>query len=79
MNSTRRVAHLIIALMLIIIGVCGLILPILNGVIFLLLGFILLSFESPYIEHHLKAFVHKNKNAEKWYSKLDAWMRKKFN
>ena len=67
-----------ISVILIIIGIVGLVLPILNGIIFLLLGFILLSFESPYIEYHLRRIVAKNKIVEKWYSKLDAWMRKIF-
>lgn len=78
MRSVRKTFYIFIACLLIIVGVFGLVLPILNGVIFLLLGFILLSFESLYIHHHLQRIAAKNDHVNHWYKKLDAWMRKIF-
>lgn len=78
MRSAKRTFYIFLAILLIIVGICGLVLPILNGVIFLLLGFILLSFESPYIHHHLQRLAAKNDHINTWYKKLDAWMRKIF-
>ena len=78
MRSAKRTLYIFLAILLIIIGLCGLVLPILNGVIFLLLGFILLSFESPYIHRHLQRVAAKNDHVYKWYKKLDHWMRKIF-
>lgn len=78
MKTAKRTFYIFIAFLLIFIGICGLILPILNGIIFLLLGFILLSFESPYIHRHLQRLASKNEQLSRWYLKLDTWMRKIF-
>ena len=64
MKSTKRIVYMFIAIILILIGIIGLVLPVLNGVFFLLLGFILLSFESPYIEYHLQRLAKKNYNVD---------------
>lgn len=78
MKSIKRTFYILLSLLLIIIGIFGLVLPILNGILFLLLGFILLSFESPYIHHHLQRLAAKNVIINTWYIKLDNWMRKIF-
>ena len=78
MKSAKRTFYVVIAILFIIIGICGLVLPILNGIIFLLLGFILLSFESPYIHRNLERVASKNETVNAWYKKLDHWMRSVF-
>jgi uncharacterized membrane protein YbaN (DUF454 family) len=54
----------------------GLVLPILNGILFLVLGLIILSFESPYIEEKLERFSKKNKHTREWYEKLHKFIKK---
>ncbi len=78
MQKIKKLAHILLGVFLIILGVAGLILPILNGILFLLLGFILLSFESTYVESHLNKFAHKNTLIGKWYEKLLTFMNKLF-
>lgn len=78
MPRLKKILHIALAVILIAIGIAGLILPILDGVIFLLLGFILLSFESPLIEEHLSTIAKKNRYIDAWYEKLNIWMRKFF-
>lgn len=78
MKSAKRTLYIVIALLLITVGIFGLVLPILNGVLFLLLGFILLSFESSYIHYHLQKIASKNDTINAWYKKLDSWMRRVF-
>jgi len=78
MTQAKRIAYICIACFLIIIGLAGIVLPVLNGLIFILLGLILLSFESPYIEYKLQQLSAKNPHVEKWYKKLDGFMRKIF-
>lgn len=78
MHRLKKIIHLILAFILISLGLAGLILPILNGTILLLLGFILLSFESTYVEQHLSRIAHKNTQLGEWYEKLSAWMKKTF-
>jgi uncharacterized membrane protein YbaN (DUF454 family) len=78
MRHLKRTVHIFIASVLIVVGVCGLVLPILNGTIFLLLGFILISFESPYVEKKLEKLTHKSKFTKELHDKLHTWMRKIF-
>jgi membrane protein implicated in regulation of membrane protease activity len=60
------------------VGVIGAILPIMNGTFFLILGLILISFESPYVEKMLHKITNKNRIAQKWHYKLENWLRKYF-
>lgn len=78
MNQIRKTFHIVLGLFLVTFGILGLILPILNGIIPLLIGLILLSFESPYVEYHLKKIAHKTEFTGKWYEKLETWMKKFF-
>lgn len=79
MKTTKRIIKILIATVFIFIGVVGVFMPILNGVLFLLLGFILLSFENKYIHSHLEKYASKNEHVNRWYKKLDLFMRKIFN
>jgi uncharacterized membrane protein YbaN (DUF454 family) len=78
MAQLKKAFHVLLGIFLLLIGVAGLVLPILNGVVFLLLGLILLSFESPYIEQKLAHYSEKNHHTSKIYKKLNTWMRKIF-
>lgn len=77
-RTIRKILHLTIGLTFLCIGILGLILPILNGVLFLILGFIVISFESTYVENKLVQITQKNKTVHYWYIKLEKIMRKLF-
>lgn len=77
-NTSRKILHILLGLTLLILGLAGLVLPILNGTIFLIVGFILISFESPYVEKKLQNFASKNKTIHSIYLKLDVILRKIF-
>jgi uncharacterized protein len=78
MHRLKKLFHLVLGIILIALGLAGLILPVLNGTILLVLGFILLSFESTYVEYHLHRIAHKNTKVGEWYEKLRTWMRRVF-
>jgi uncharacterized membrane protein YbaN (DUF454 family) len=78
MHKAKKLFHLFLGLILIATGLLGLVLPILNGTLLLVLGFILISFESPYVEYHLSKLAHRNTFTGDWYEKLLAYMKKIF-
>lgn len=78
MAEVKRITYILIALFLICVGFFGLILPIVNGFLLILLGLILISFESRYVKYHLERIAKKNAHVEKWYIKIDSWMQKIF-
>jgi hypothetical protein len=53
----RRVRSLVIRVLgwtFVFLGVLGLFLPILQGILFLAIGFVMLSYESPWFRHQLE-------------------------
>ncbi len=78
MRQIKRLIHLLVGIVLVLLGLAGLVLPILNGTILLLLGLIIISFESPYVEYHLSRLAHKNTFIGGWYEKLLTFMNKMF-
>lgn len=78
MHRIKKLIHLVLGILLIAIGVAGLVLPLLNGTLLLLLGFILLSFESKYVEEKLNKLAHKNTRIGEWYEKLARFMKRTF-
>ena len=78
MNNVKKVFHITLGFILIFIGVVGLVLPILNGIILLLLGLILLSFESAYIQSRLAGAAHRHHFIGSLYEKLNTSMKKLF-
>ncbi len=78
MTRIKKFFLIVLGLSLILIGVLGLVLPILNGTLILLVGIILLSFESSYIERILLRVVERNELMKKWHRKLDTLLRSWF-
>lgn len=64
---------------LIVVGALGMVLPIVHGTVFLLLGVILLSFESTYIEGKVLYFVQKHELLYRLHTKLEKVLRRWFN
>lgn len=77
-NNGRKVMHITLGVFLIPLGVLGLVLPILNGTVLLIVGLILLSFEIPYIEKNLLALTNKTDLTKNLHLKLDTFLRKIF-
>ncbi len=74
----KKIFLVLLGICLIIVGIAGVVLPVVNGTFFILLGIILLSFESKYIEERLLRVVEKNKTLHKWHKKIDHVLRKVF-
>ncbi len=71
--------RIFIGVILILFGIAGIILPVLQGVPFLLAGLIILSFDIPAIEHRLEYFVKKHHKIDSLYRALRKALKKKFN
>lgn len=79
MPNIKKFLLIVLGLSLMLIGVLGLVLPILNGTLLLLVGIILLSFESTRVEKVVLTFVERSEFLKKWHKKLDQLLRKLFN
>lgn len=71
----RKIMHLSLGILIVLIGITGLVLPIINGTLLLIVGFIILSFESPYLEQKLFTLTQKNKLIHSIYLRLEKGLR----
>jgi uncharacterized membrane protein YbaN (DUF454 family) len=77
-HNLRKLIHIALGIILVLLGIAGLVLPIINGTILLIIGFIIISFENPTIEKHLYRITKKNTMIHHWHLKLDKILRKLF-
>lgn len=73
-----RIINWVLGSFFVTVGVAGVILPILNGTFFLILGLILISFESKYVESKLHHLTSKSEIIHKWHLYLEGMLRKYF-
>ena len=80
MDAIKRIGLLIIGWLFIALGILGLFLPILQGVLFILIGLAILSSRSEIIERFLKhleeRYPHHHKRVEVWKEKIRGWFKK---
>jgi uncharacterized membrane protein YbaN (DUF454 family) len=62
-KHARRIALIILAVLLILVGTAGLVLPILPGIVLLILGLLLLSMFYPALDSWIHSLTKKNPQA----------------
>ena len=75
-KKVKKVLVLIIGIIFIILGLFGLVLPFLQGIIFLAIGFFLLSFYFPKIRLWINKHTEKYPYLSKKIKKVEVWMTK---
>ena len=80
MNSIKKLGLIIIGWFFIFLGILGLFLPILQGVLFILIGLGILSSRSEIIKRFLKhleeRYPHLHQQVEKSREKVQGWFKK---
>jgi uncharacterized membrane protein YbaN (DUF454 family) len=80
LGTIKRIGLLIIGWFFIVLGVLGLFLPILQGVLFILIGLAILSSRSEIIKRFLKhleeRYPQHHEQVEKWKAKIRRWFKK---
>jgi uncharacterized membrane protein YbaN (DUF454 family) len=71
----KKVMHITLGVILVIVGILGVILPFIHGTLPLFTGLILLSFESIWLEKKLLHLASKNKYAKKIHATLDTKLK----
>jgi uncharacterized membrane protein YbaN (DUF454 family) len=71
----KKILHLSLGIILVILGFLGMVLPFIHGTIPLIVGLILISFESEWLEKKLTELASKNKRTKHWHEKLDVTLK----
>ena len=74
----RKIIRLFIASILLIIGAFGLVLPVLNGIFFIVAALIIISLEFPALDHFLDKQSKRNYKVGRVYDKVRHFIRKHF-
>lgn len=77
MRRVKQITFTFIGLIFLIIGVAGLILPFIQGWLFIIIGLVFISLESPQLDTWLQRMSQKNRLTEKHFSKFRLWTRSK--
>jgi uncharacterized membrane protein YbaN (DUF454 family) len=70
MDSLKRIGLLVLGWFFVVLGIIGLFLPILQGILFILIGLAILSSRSETIKRFLK---HLEKRYPQYHEKIEAW------
>ncbi len=77
MGRIKRIGLLVVGWFFIVLGILGLFLPILQGILFILIGLAILSSRSKTIQRFLryleKRFPHYHEKVEVWKEKIRRW------
>jgi uncharacterized membrane protein YbaN (DUF454 family) len=80
MDEFKKIGLLILGWFFIIIGILGLFLPILQGILFIMLGLAILSSRSKSIKRFLKflerRYPHHHERIEAWKVKIKNWFKR---
>jgi uncharacterized membrane protein YbaN (DUF454 family) len=80
LDTIKKVGLLVIGWLFIFLGIIGLFLPILQGVLFILIGLAILSSRSEIIKRFLKhleeRYPHHHERVEIWKTKIRGWFKK---
>jgi uncharacterized protein len=80
MNAIKKIGLLITGWLFIVLGIIGLFLPILQGILFILIGLAILSSRSDTIKRFLKHlkehYPQHHERVEIWKEKIRNWFRK---
>lgn len=77
MRTVKQVTYTFIGVVFLIVGIAGLVLPILQGWFFIAIGLIFISLESTIVDSWLEDLAKKNRHVYKHYSNLRGWIRLK--
>lgn len=75
-KKIKKILILSLGIGFILFGLIGLLLPILQGVLFLIMGFLLLSLYFPKIRFYIQKHAKKNKHSLSLVNKAEKWIAK---
>jgi len=80
LDAIKRIGLLIVGWFFIVLGILGLFLPILQGVLFIMIGLAILSTRSEIIKRFLKhleeRYPHHHERVEIWREKIKNWFKR---
>lgn len=74
-KSFKKLSLVFLGIFFVLFGLILMPFPILPGIILVLIGIVILSFEYPYIENFIERFIHRNDRLHTEYKKAKKYMK----
>ncbi len=75
-KQIKKVLILTSGIVFIVLGLLGLVLPVLQGILFLVIGFLLLSLYFPIVRFHIQKHAQKSSHVSSVVDKAEKWIAK---
>ena len=76
LKHTKRALVLIVGALFVVFGIIGLFLPFLQGILFLVIGALLLSAYSPSLREWMQTHTRKYPKLHYWVLRAEAWVER---
>lgn len=76
LKQTKRAAVLVVGFVFVILGILGLFLPFLQGILFLIIGLLLLSAYSPSLREWMQSHTRAYPKLHYWVLRAEAWIER---
>jgi uncharacterized membrane protein YbaN (DUF454 family) len=73
-KNIKRIAIVTVGTIFVLLGLAGLVLPFLQGLLFLVIGFILLSLSSPSVREWMEQHTRKRPKLHAIVERVEAWI-----
>lgn len=74
MKHTKRTIVLILGVLFVLLGLVGLVMPFLQGILFLIIGILLLSTYSPSLREWIQTHTRRYPKLHYWVVRAEAWI-----
>jgi len=75
-KKVKKVLVLVVGIIFIVLGLLGLVLPVLQGIVFLIIGFMILSLYFPKVRILMKKHTERRPHLSPVINKIEAWIVK---
>lgn len=76
LKKTKQTLVLVLGVLFILFGLVGLVLPFLQGILFLIIGVLLLSAYSPSIREKFQSYTRRYPKLHYWVLRAEAWIER---
>lgn len=73
-RHVKRISLQILGIVCLIAGIAGLVLPLLQGFLLIILGLVLISVSTPSVKHHIERHTHRHPKSKAVHQKLEQYI-----
>lgn len=73
-RHTKRISLRILGVICLLAGIAGLVLPLLQGFLLIILGLVLISVSTPSVKHYIESWTHRHPKSKSAHMRLEKFI-----